>query len=586
VSAPQGTETFERTLHFEQDRYAATSLFTDPEASYWLWEYMLAGSGPRSFTFRTDGISRSAGDVVMTVRLRGATDTDANPDHHALISVNGQLVDDVMWDGLSAEEMTLTLDADLLADGANSLEIEGRLDTGAPYSIFYLDSFDVTYRSLYHAYENRLQFSAAGNSAILVSGFTRPDIMVFDITDPVAPVFIEASSSAVTGSYGVAIAPSAPTNVYIAVTPDAVVRASRIKPDTPSTLKSTTNRGEYVVITTRELKDTAQRLAQLHPDLSSQVIDIEDIWDEFNYGIASPKALRAFLDFAWRNWAQPPRYVVLAGDGTYDYKDIQGLGGNLVPVMMTNTPFGMSASDTWFANLDPATKAPEVAIGRLPAITANELGVIIDKIAQRAQNTGSPWTRSVMMLADNPDIAGSFPTDSNAIAALAPPGTPIVKVYLSELSPAMARDRLIAGINLGTGIVSYIGHAGYQNLAAEEVLQPQDLGLLTNGTRPTVMTAMTCIVGNYSVPGYPCLSELMVRQQSAGAAAVWSPTGLSQNELAVTLARGFYTAAFGSGNPRIGDAILAASRAYEASGGAPYMLDIYVLLGDPAMRLY
>jgi hypothetical protein len=110
--------------------------------------------------------------------------------------------------------------------------------------------------------------------------------------------------------------------------------------------------------------------------------------------------------------------------------------------------------------------------------------------------------------------------------------------------------------------------------------------LLTNVTRPTVMTAMTCLLGNYSLPGYPCLSELIVRQQSGGAAAVWSPTGLSQNELAVVLAKEFYKTAFGAGNPRIGDAILAAAKGYEASGGAGYILDIYALLGDPAMRLY
>ena len=48
--------------------------------------------------------------------------------------------------------------------------------------------------------------------------------------------------------------------------------------------------------------------------------------NEFNYGIYNPKAIRDFLSYAYNNWKKSPRYVVLAGNGTYDYKNNLGTG--------------------------------------------------------------------------------------------------------------------------------------------------------------------------------------------------------------------------------------------------------------------
>ena len=56
------------------------------------------------------------------------------------------------------------------------------------------------------------------------------------------------------------------------------------------------NEGEYLVITTEALKETAQTLADYRSDLRSQVVDIEDVYDEFNHGIASPYALQGLPD--------------------------------------------------------------------------------------------------------------------------------------------------------------------------------------------------------------------------------------------------------------------------------------------------
>lgn len=585
TQAPRGDESFTRVLHMEQDLMPAPGIFHDPEGDYWLWDYVYSGWGPKSFSFRTDA-ARGSGDASVTVRLKGGTDTAANPDHHAVIRLNGHQLGDVSWDGNGAIETTLAFEPSLLNDGENSLEVEGLTDTEAPYSLIYIDSFDVRYESLYRARGNKFEGSTGANPSILISGFTRPDVMVFDITDPRLPLYIEAPVSGMPGgSYGIALSPGAPNTVYYAVAADALLGAAGIERDTASALRSTGNQGEYVVITTRALMETAKTLADYRSDLRSLVVDIEDIYDEFNFGVRSPHALKAFLAYARSSWLAPPRYVVIAGDGTWDYKDILGMG-NLIPPMMVGTPQGLFASDVWFADVDPAGAAPEIAIGRLPASSAAELAQMIRKIQVREGASGSSWLNRVLMVADNADDAGNFPADSEGIAAMMPAGSQVERIYLS-VHGAAARSMLIDGINEGAGTINYIGHAGYVVLADEGMLWSWDADDLVNAERPPVMTAMTCLAGNFALPWIPSIGEALVRKEAAGLAALWAPTGLSQNEFAVVLARGYYQAVSSGGDvTRIGDAIQASLRAYERTVGPSYMLAIYTLLGDPAMRLH
>jgi hypothetical protein len=307
------------------------------------------------------------------------------------------------------------------------------------------------------------------------------------------------------------------------------------------------------------------------------------VYDEFSFGLTDPRALKAFLAYARRHWGTPPRYVVLAGDGSWDYKDNLGYGGNLIPPMIVGTPSGIFASDAWFA--DFADGGPEIAIGRLPAETSTELAQMIAKVEVRERAVGDEWARRVFLLADNPDAAGDFTAASEGVRALASPAYAVGEAYLAQLGVDATRNALFGALSQGTGFLSYFGHGGYDVLADEGLFRTSDIGALDNDQAPVVMTGMTCIAGDFSLPGYPGLAENMVRRTTGGAAAAWAPTGMSENPLAIPLAEGFYSSLFRGRAHRLGDAVLAGHRAYARRGGPAYMIWIYTLLGDPAMRL-
>jgi hypothetical protein len=48
-----------------------------------------------------------------------------------------------------------------------------------------------------------------------------------------------------------------------------------------------------------------------------KVVDIGDVYDEFNYGVLSAAAIRGFLQYAKENWQTPPQYVLLVGDASF-----------------------------------------------------------------------------------------------------------------------------------------------------------------------------------------------------------------------------------------------------------------------------
>jgi hypothetical protein len=112
--------------------------------------------------------------------------------------------------------------------------------------------------------------------------------------------------------------------------------------------------------------------------------------------------------------------VLLAGHGTWDYKDAFGFGGNLIPPMMVSTPDGLAPSDVWFADVDPSGLAPEMAIGRLPVSTPEELTELIRKIQLREELAGTARPHPLVALADNPDVAGAFPATPTASWPAAP----------------------------------------------------------------------------------------------------------------------------------------------------------------------
>lgn len=586
-SAPD-LASFTDSAHAEENRMPLTGSAIDPRADYWLWDYLVAGNatlGRKSFPLVTPG-STGTGAASLAVVLRGATDTPVDPEHHVVIRMNGASIGEGRWNGLDPLVLTLPFEQNLLVDGNNIVEVEAVRDAGIPYSIFYLDAIDVAYHRKYLAVGDRITIRGDGNPTVSVSGFTSPAIRIFNIADPHAPEFVkEARIEGTAGTYQATFRPATADTPYLLVAKTAISGVAALTPWVSAGLLDPLNAADYLIITGAEMTDAAERLAAYRrlEGLTARVVTVGSVMDEFNDGVYDPDAIRRFITYARNSWATPPRYLLLAGDGSFDYRNYLGHDECVVPPAMVSTPRGLFASDTWFADEDD-DHVPSLAIGRIPAKTAAELESVVDKIIAY-ETAPAPPAQAVLYAADQPDSGGDFTTDSNALLDLVPPRYGRTTAYLSELSLTDARNTLVTGIASGITQVNYFGHAGYDRLADEGLLLTADVPALGSGTALPLFTLFTCLAGSFSDPGYVNLGEALLLQTDGGAAALLASSGLSLHDRSRRLAQEFTVLRHSGTAARLGDLVLESLRSYGAVYGGDYTLGSYGILGDPALVL-
>ena len=571
---------FQSSIHVEENVKPAPFLATDPDADFWYWNYVLAGNatlGAPQFVVPTPGAAPT-GTVTLRAYLQGATDLAAGNDHHAHILVNGSEVGDAAWDGKASYVLTATFDAALLAAGGNNqVTVRGDLDSGVSYSVFWVNGFDLNYPRTYQAADNRLRLSGTGNPVVTVGGFSGSNIAVLNINDPRQPQWLAATTVTPAGNgYAVSFVPATPSTNYFAAVAAAPVS---VEGAAASTLKTQSNGAEYLVLSPGSLRTGANALASYR---GGKVVELQDIYDAFNNGIANPNAIRDFLSYAYRQWQPRPRYVALVGKGTFDPKDYQGYGTNRFPMLMASTQHGLFASDNRFADLRKDDGIPELAVGRIPALSNADVKNYLAKL-QSYEGSGSLAT--TLLVADDGD---DFVADSQEVARVFQKNrfttTPI---YFQTGGPASeTRQQIINALNSGVDLFNYVGHGGVTQLADEGLLRNEDVSQLTNGARLPVFLAFTCAVGDGSYPGWDSLAETLLWRQGGGAVAALAASGMSDNSQAHILNLSVVKTLSGPGRSQtLGEAVAAALTDFARQGGQRYMRDIYPVLGDPALHM-
>jgi hypothetical protein len=293
--------------------------------------------------------------------------------------------------------------------------------------------------------------------------------------------------------------------------------------------------------------------------------------------------VKAFLEFAYHGWKAPsPRYVVLLGDATYDGKDYLHTGvRNRVPALMVRSTYLWTASDPGYAAVNGDDSLPDLAIGRLPAASIEEARVLVEKVLA-FEDSGADLSGPAVFVADNPDLAGDFEADSDAIAARVG-AREVEKIYLGQLGTGATRSAIVGALDRGASLLSYVGHGGIAVWASENVFGNPDVSALQPQPRQPIALTMNCLNGYFHFPPMNSLSEELLKAEGRGVAAAFSPSGLSLDAPAHVYHQVLMDELVSGRHARLGDAVLAAQRAYADAGVFPELLALYHLFGDPAL---
>jgi peptidase C25-like protein len=531
-----------------------------------------------------------SGGATLEVSLQGVTELPGNTDHQVLVKVNNAEAGRMMLDGREKSLGTFGIPQALLVNGTNTVTLTSE---GGSNDISVVDYIRITYHHTFLADQDALKFTmerdfrpeAVGftRSGVAIGGFTSPLIRVLDITNPFAPKELVGDITQGKDGFIVSVETTDPLpRTMIATTLAALKKPAGIIANNPSNLRSPANLGDMVIITHDKLIGSAAPLKALREKqgLNVAVIDVEDIYDEFNFGEKTPKAIRDFLSLA-RSWKRPPRFVLLLGDASFDPKNYLGVNDlDLVPTKLVATALLETASDDWFTDFNQDGIA-DVPTGRLPVQTVAEADSVVSKIVAYEKALPNPLNRRAILIADRND-GYDFENATNQLSGLLPVGTPVERIYRARMDDVTARTAVIQAINSGSMVVNYSGH-GSSATWRGDLMDASAANQLNNPTLPPFVISMTCLNGLFVDPYTKCLGELLIESTHGGAIAVWGSSALTDpGQQAVVNQEAFRQLFRSKGSPpTIGEAVLKAKLVTNDVD----VRQTWILLGDPAIRL-
>lgn len=538
--------------------------------------------------------------------------------HHQFnILLNDQLVDVITISSRRLQTDTISKILSLSASGYNSLKIQYHGDTSESQA--YVDWFEIQYEKELAAEDNFLFFHQVddGPEKYRVTNFTSNLIEVYDITDSENVQYVtntEIASGTVTF---VDTAVGFPRHRFLATTTGAYATPERLEFIQFADLRNQLAGAEFIIITHEDFYDAVLPLKQhreSRDSISTTVIKISDIFNEFSWGLVDPVAIRDYIKFAYDNWTVTPKYVLLAGDGDYDYKNIMSdLDKNWLPPFQTSelNENANRTMDEWFVLVSGDDYDPDLAIGRFPVQTAEEMQNVVEKIihyetAPALDMSGTvpleDWRNIITMVGDdeyhNPSSQNETMHTRDAeyiMENYIPEYFNKDKIYLIEypaiqnpsisgyMKPA-ATEALLKQIHDGTLILNFIGHGAPSIWADERVLlESRDMDRILNYGKPPFWVAATCDFGRFDDPMEQGMAEKLFAAKDRGGVAFLTSARLAYATDNTALNRQFFTQLFNDESPsaRLGVALIHAKiNNYSVTNDQKYHL-----YGDPTMRL-
>jgi hypothetical protein len=391
----------------------------------------------------------------------------------------------------------------------------------------------------------------------------------------------------------------------------------------PSSLHRTDQGYDYVIIAYHTFMQEARALAARRTLQGFTVLltDVQDIYDEFNYGYPDPDAIVRFLRYAQSEWSGlSPEFVVLIGDSSWDHRDREKTGcvDQIPAYTPVNDPqrFG---EDDFYTQLwgGPLDYFADVILGRISVREPEELVDYLTKVAvYEDANPVGVWKMKNQFITDNsferyahiaaeeslpswlmPDHIhqAEFPHFTNSIFfnKFKNIPDPSLRQYLNKKLAPGCTEAIIDSFDDGALISQYIGHGGNQLWSHERIFYGtnrsySDVRRLQPNTKFPFIMNWSCLTGylNFNIPPFNvCLAEELLRFPDRGGIAIFAPSGGGSTEYHMLLLHMNMRNLFRTDLARFGEAVTQTKIEFLLKNNSPEMTKQYILFGDPAVAV-
>jgi hypothetical protein len=564
----------------ERTLYLDTILNGSPE-NYW-------GRGINStgtdISFDLTAVDFNSPTATINLKVQGFS----SGVHSVRITLNGQVLSPLNGVAQFPLTSTQTIPTSLLKDaslgqGPNILNLAS-IGPSGDFNLF--DTVNISFARKHIAIQNTLKSYTVNLKKTRLSGFSSANVRVLDVTfqnDPQIVTNLTFQDQG--GTFGTELGGTR-GRILFAAEQSAILAPVSVRGTDSEILASNNFGADLIIISHKNFLTQAQTWAnyRIAQGFSVKIVDIDEIFNEFNYGNLSSDSIESFLDYAYNNWTgQPnaPKYVLLLGDATRDPRNYAGgTSFNLIPTRFVTTIFTETGSDESLADFNNDGLA-EMAIGRIPARLGSDIDAVLQKVTNWETNLGSdPLARGSLFAVDQFDSTNNidFTAVSNRISGELPPGSPVTTIIRNQNT----HTELMDALNTGKYAVNYTGHGSLGVWANQSFFWNGDVSSVNNAGHESLFTMLTCLNGYFLNPAGNSLAETLLASNNGGAVATWASTGLTTTEVQETMARRFYKK-LGEGTiPRLGDLIKDAKTVI--AGGTDVRLS-WSLLGDPMLKV-
>ena len=570
--------TFDYTVE-QRERFIYLTSKTNGDQENFFGRVIFSAVNPATQTINVPNAASSAdGPARLEIALQGANAVA----HAVTIQLNDVVIGSLNYFGLDHSVQVFDVPLSQLQSGSSTLKI---FSASSDQSL--VDYARIPYPHAFRADAGALRFNLRGTQSLKVDGFATANVRLVDYTDPLAVTISKPETETTSLGYAITVPPSSPRSkaqrLLYASPEEQFEQPESLTLNQPSTLNLAANAADFLIIAHKNIIPALAPLvsARQGQGLTVSTVDVEDVYDEFSYGLHGPQAIKEFLSLASTKWTTPPRYVIFAGDASYDPRNYNGFGNfDLVPTKLVDATYSETAADDWLADFDDDGIA-DIPVGRLPVRTVSDAGLVIGKIVNFSP---ANVPQNALLVADDPGTPAQwdFETATDEVQALLPASMPVQRVDVrTEPSVAQATANIMNGLNQGRAVVNYSGHGNVDVWSGASVFTAANATALTNGNKLPFVIVMDCLNGYFHDPRLLSLSEAFLLAPNGGAVAAFASSGLTTTAGQRQMELQLYASLYGSQPIAVGDAIKIAK-------AASTDIDVrrtWIYFGDPSLKI-
>lgn len=534
--------------HFEEDLY--NLLASGPD---WYGKRFFGKSDSYTKSFDLITNNTATASPRFKIRLKGGSGITYGDDESYRYNFTVALNSSILLNNVSFNEEFLKdyertiSEPTSINNGQNTLNIQysGNLDACSAY----LDWFELYYPRPFTAINDYLNFYTKDISNIqryrITNIIETNNVYLFDVSNPVEPIIL-LQDVPVQGGQMTFDLPALSEHKNLIVSSlnsteiNTITNLQRYQAN--QDLLNPANQADFLIITHKTFVPYAEQIAQLRSHLKSKVITMDDIYFNFNATLADPTALRNFIRYAYNNWqGDALSYVLLFGDGHYDYRNISLADTQRVPPfeIFDEGEIDSRTTDNYYVDIHYSNDSrfrsivPDIAVGRLPMESTLDAERMVEKLIEYENNpVRDGWQISVGMVGDDEITTRSssewiHQSQTEDLARLSVLSKFLMnKIYLSaypsqpggfgRVKPA-ANNALIDLLNRGILIINFVGHGSPTQWAHESVFNlNRDLNRINNPGKMPFLIAATCDFGKYDDPLAPSFTEALIWKKNSG----------------------------------------------------------------------